>query len=68
MAFVYFPVEVISASILTRPFISQGAAILLGQDTLPGILTILGLAIITSGILVSSYGMKQKAVMEVMKD
>lgn len=42
-AFLYFPMQIVAAAILTEPFVGQIGGILLGQDNTPGFMTGLGL-------------------------
>jgi len=59
-AFQYFPMQIIAAAILTQPFVGQIAAVLMGLDHIPGVMTTLGLTSITFGIIVASYGIALK--------
>ena len=57
-AFKYFPIQIIAGVMLIEPFTAQIAAILLGQDKIPGLKTIMGCCIITIGFLLSGLGAK----------
>jgi len=57
----YWTLDIVAIAYLTEPYLAQGAAILLGQDEIPGIQTDVGIIIITLGILLSIYGTKIKA-------
>ena len=59
--------EIIAGAILTQPFFSQIAGVLMGQDRIPGFRTILGLGIITVATFATSYGARLKAIEEVEK-
>jgi len=59
-AYTYWPMQIVAAAILTEPFIGQIVGIALGQDEVPGILTGLGLIVITIGFMTASYGVKLK--------
>lgn len=59
-SFEYWSLEIISIVLLTRPFITQFIAVMLGQDNIPGVQTILGLVIICFGLLLAFYGAKEK--------
>lgn len=66
-SYYYFPMEIIAGAILTQPFISQAAGVLMGQDKIPGFRTIFGLTIITIGCLIASYGARVKSIEHVEK-
>lgn len=59
-AYTYWPMQIVAAAILTEPFIGQVVGVLLGQDEIPGILTVLGLCVISIGFMTASYGVKLK--------
>lgn len=59
-AFVYFPAEIVAGCMLFEPVFGQLGGILLGQDKVPGILSLIGGTIITIGFIMSSIGEKQK--------
>jgi drug/metabolite transporter (DMT)-like permease len=58
----YWPMQIVAAAILTEPFIGQILGVLLGQDQIPGTLTIVGLLIITVGFVIASYGIKMRQI------
>ena len=55
-AFYYFPIEIVAGTMLTEPFFAQLGGILLGQDEIPGIKTVLGVIVITTGFVLASLG------------
>ena len=57
----YWPVDLVSAAFLIEPFACEALSILLGQDEIPGLQTLIGLLIISCGILGAVYGSKLKA-------
>ena len=59
-AFIYFPIEIVNSTLLLEPFIAQIAGILLGQDQIPGIKTLIGCVLITTCFALASYGVKLK--------
>ena len=59
-AFVYFPAEMVAGCMLFQPALGQLGGVLLGQDKVPGILSLIGGLIITIGFMFSSIGEKQK--------
>ena len=59
-SYTYWPMQIVAAAILTEPFIGQLVGILLGQDEIPGMLTGLGLCVISIGFLIASYGVTLK--------
>ena len=58
--FEYWPIEIISIALLFEPFITEFIAIMLGQDHLPGIHTLVGILIIGVGLILATYGAKLK--------
>lgn len=60
MAFNYFPMQIVAATILLEPFVGQLCGILLGQDEIPGFRTALGLCVNTAGFVIASYGASLK--------
>ena len=67
ISYYFWPMEIIAGAILTQPFFSQIAGVLMGQDRIPGFRTILGLGIITVATFATSYGARLKAIEEVEK-
>lgn len=67
ISYYYWPMEIIAGAVLTQPFFSQIAGVVMGQDRIPGVRTILGLAIITFATFATSYGARLKAIEEVEK-
>lgn len=63
----YFTLEIITVAILLEPFIAQVAAVMLGQDYMPGQKTLVGLLIITTGSLMAFLGNKYKVINEINK-
>lgn len=59
-SFFYFPIEIVSGVMLLEPFCAQTAGILLGQDEIPGIKTLLGLIVISAGFLFAGFGAMYK--------
>ena len=59
-SFHYFPIEIIAGAMLLEPFFAQIAAVVLGQDNIPGIFTLFGLILISVGFIVSGLGAKYK--------
>ena len=57
-SFKYFPVEIITGIMIMEPVIAQTGGILLGQDNVPGLYTIIGGSIITTAFLMTGYGEK----------
>ena len=55
-AFYYFPIEIVAGTMLTEPFFAQLGGILLGQDEIPGIKTVLGVIVITTGFVFAGLG------------
>lgn len=66
-AYKYFTLEIITVAILLEPFIAQAAAVMLGQDYMPGQKTLVGLLIITAGSLMAFLGNKYKVINEINK-
>ena len=56
----YFPIEIISGVMLMEPVFAQIAGILLKQDNVPGIITLIGGLTITTAFLMIGYGEKLK--------
>ena len=67
ISYFFWPMEIIAGAVLTQPFFSQAAGVMMGQDWMPGFRTIFGLTAITIGSLASSYGSRLKAMQEVQK-
>jgi hypothetical protein len=63
----YWPLEIVSIGLLWEPFISELVAVILGQDNLPGIQTLLGIVVISVGLVMASYGAKLKATDEIAR-
>ena len=59
-AYYYFPAEIVAGTMLIEPFFAQVAGVMLGQDHVPGIKTIIGLIIITLGFVVAGIGSSMK--------
>lgn len=58
--FQYWPTEIVSVILLFEPIVCEIMAVLLGQDDIPGIHTLLGILIIGFGLFLASYGAKEK--------
>lgn len=56
----YFSAQIISGSLLLEPFFGQVGGILLGQDNIPGLFTVVGIIIICLGFLLSGLGEKKQ--------
>lgn len=52
--------QIIAAVLLVQPFGGQIISVAIGQDSIPGFRTLLGLTIISVGCLIASYGATQK--------
>ena len=65
----YFSLHTISIWVIFEPFIGQFWGIILKQDEIPGILTLIGLVIISLGFSIACYGegLKHKEVLKVIK-
>lgn len=60
-AYFYFPMQVIAGTMLIEPFFAQLVGVLLGQDEIPGIKTLIGCLIITvSFLIIARYGAEQR--------
>lgn len=58
----YWPMEIVSIVLLFQPFVTQTIAVILGQDEIPGFHTLLGIIIISFGLLLASFGAKSKSM------
>ena len=67
-AFRYFPAELVAGCMLFEPVFGQLGGILLGQDEIPGVSTLIGGTIITLGFFLSGYGEKQKSQQDAIFD
>jgi hypothetical protein len=62
--FEYWPIEIVSITFLLEPFVTEFMAVMLGQDEIPGVHTLIGLVIIGIGLFLASYGAKEKVKIE----
>ena len=53
--------QTVSGAMLLEPFIAQIAGIILGQDEIPGIYTMIGLLTISTGFFIAEYGLSHKS-------
>lgn len=59
-AYYYFPMEIVAGTMLVEPFFAQLVGVMLGQDEIPGLKTVIGCTVLTVGFLVAGFGSKQK--------
>ena len=59
-AYDYFPAEIVASTMLVEPFFAQIAGVMLSQDHVPGIKTIIGLIVITLGFIIAGIGSSLK--------
>ncbi|CAI2369841.1 unnamed protein product [Moneuplotes crassus] len=57
----YWTLDIVAVFFLMEPYFAEIAAILLGQDEIPGSQTFIGVTILSCGIALSIYGSKIKA-------
>lgn len=67
VCFKYFSADIIASFILLEPVFGQIAGILLGQDNIPGLRTLIGGVIITAGFVLSGFGEKEKVTISLQK-
>jgi len=60
LSFKYFSIEIIAGAMLLEPFFAQFLGVLIGQDEMPGIKTIIGLIVISAGFLLAGFGANKK--------
>lgn len=61
-AYFYWPMQIVAGTMLIEPFLAQIAGIVLGQDEVPGIKTLVGCIIITLGFIVAGFGARYKTI------
>ena len=59
-SYYYFPAEIVAGTLLIEPFFAQIAGLILGQDHIPGIKTIVGLITSTLGFIIAGIGSSWK--------
>jgi drug/metabolite transporter (DMT)-like permease len=59
-AYYYFPMEIVAGTMLIEPFFAQVVGVMMGQDEIPGIKTVVGCTVITVGFIVAGFGSKFK--------
>ena len=59
-SYYYFPAEIVAGTLLIEPFFAQITGLILGQDHVPGIKTIIGLITITLGFIIAGIGSSLK--------
>ena len=67
-SFKYFPIEIVAGVMLIEPFFAQLAGVVLGQDEIPGIKTIIGIIVITVAFVIVGFGAKYKTQDELKKN
>ncbi|CAI2384683.1 unnamed protein product [Moneuplotes crassus] len=58
----YWTLDIVAVSYLTEPYFAQIAAVLFGQDEIPGSQTFIGIIILSIGIILSIHGSKCKTL------
>jgi len=61
-AYYYWPMQIVAGTMLIEPFLAQIAGVMLGQDEIPGVKTLIGCVTITLGFFVSGFGARYKTM------
>lgn len=61
-SYYYWPMQIVAGSMLIEPFLAQIAGIMLGQDEIPGVKTLIGCIVISLGFVISGFGTRYKTM------